>query len=134
MRPRAAEMSGTQLEPSSRLRIIVLGYIIRGPLAGYTWHHLQYIMGLAALGHDVYFVEDSGDYASCYDPQKNIMDTSPTYGLQYAERTFERVGLGNRWAYYDSHTSRWLGACADRILDICASADLLLNLGGANLL
>ena len=43
------------------LRIIVLGYIVRGPLGGMVWHHLQYVMGLAHLGHDVYFIEDSGD-------------------------------------------------------------------------
>jgi hypothetical protein len=116
---------------ASRLRIIVLGYIVRGPLGGLVWHHLQYIMGLAELGHDVYFVEDSGDSLwCCYDPTRHLTDTDPTYGLQLAMRTFERVGLGGRWAYYDAHTSRWLGPCADRILSICATADLVLNLGG----
>jgi hypothetical protein len=116
---------------ASRLRIIVLGYIVRGPLGGLVWHHLQYIIGLAELGHDVYFVEDSGDSLwCCYDPTRHIIDTDPTYGLQLARRTFERVGLGERWAYYDAHTSRWLGPCAARILSICASADLVLNLGG----
>lgn len=116
----------------SHLRIIVLGYIVRGPLGGMAWHNLQYIMGLARLGHDVYFVEDSDDYPSCYDPARGITDTDPTYGLQFATRTFERIGLGYAWAYYDAHTSRWLGPCADRILDVCATADLLLNLCGVN--
>src|SRR5262245_38877153 len=107
---------GMRGQPASRLRIIVLGYIVRGPLGGLIWHHLQYIMGLAELGHDVYFVEDSGDSLwCCYDPTRQITDTDPTYGLQVARRTFERVGLGNRWAYYDAHTTRWLGPCADRI-------------------
>jgi len=116
---------------AGRLRIIVLGYIVRGPLGGLVWHHLQYIMGLADLGHDVYFVEDSGDSLwCCYDPTRHITDTDPTYGLQLAKRTFERVGLGERWAYYDAHTSHWLGPCAERILSICATADLVLNLGG----
>ena len=50
-----------QRETSSRLRIIVLGYIVRGPVGGLAWHHLQYVMGLAHCGHDVYFAEDSGD-------------------------------------------------------------------------
>lgn len=116
----------------SRARIIILGYIVRGPLGGLAWHHLQYVLGLSGLGHDVYFIEDSDDYPSCYDPIRNIMDTDPTYGLRFAAHTFERVGLGDRWVYYDAHTSRWLGPCADRILDICAWADLLLNLSGVN--
>jgi hypothetical protein len=116
---------------TSRLRIIVLGYIVRGPLGGLVWHHLQYVMGLAELGHDVYFVEDSSDSLwCCYDPIRHITDTDPTYGLQLALRTFESVGLGDRWAYYDAHTARWLGPCADRIFSICATADLVLNLGG----
>lgn len=117
---------------TSHLRIIVLGYIVRGPLGGMAWYNLQYLIGLARLGHDVYFVEDSDDYPSCYDPARGITDTDPTYGLQFATHTFERIGLGDHWAYYDAHTSRWLGPCYDRILDVCATADLLLNLGGVN--
>src|SRR5437867_2674268 len=110
------------------MRIIVLGYIVRGPLGGMTWHHLQYVMGLVRLGHDAYFVEDSSDFPACYDPARNVTDADPAYGLKFAARAFTEVGLGNRWAYYDAHTARWLGPCADRILEVCASADLLLDL------
>ena len=38
---------------TDRLRIIVLGYIVRGPMGGMAWHHLQYVMGLARLGHEL---------------------------------------------------------------------------------
>ena len=48
----------------SRLRIIVLGYIVRGPLAGLASHYLQYVLALTRLGHEVYFFEDSDDYAA----------------------------------------------------------------------
>jgi hypothetical protein len=117
----------------SRLRIVVLGYIVRGPMGGMAWHHLQYVMGLTQLGHDVYFIEDSGDSLwCCYDPTRHITDTDPTYGLHFATHAFARIGLGERWAYYDFHTSRWLGPCANHITDICTTADLLLNLGGVN--
>jgi hypothetical protein len=34
-----AGISGTHPERFSRLRIPVLGYIVRGPLAGLTWHN-----------------------------------------------------------------------------------------------
>ncbi|MBD1810653.1 hypothetical protein NDA07_13965 [Microcoleus vaginatus DQ-U2] len=116
----------------SSIRIVVLGYIVRGPLGGLVWHHLQYVMGLAALGHDVYFLEDSDDYPSCYDPVRDIVDTNPTYGLGVLADTFARVGLGERWAYYDAHSSQWFGSCANCILEICSTADLLLNLSGVN--
>lgn len=121
-----------EYDKMSRLQIIVLGYIVRGPLGGLAWHHLQYVMGLARLGHDVYFVEDSDDYPSCYDPSRHITDSNPTYGLRFTERVFESVGLGGRWAYYDAHTTRWLGPCASRIPVLAATADLLLNLSGMN--
>jgi len=116
----------------SKLRIIVLGYIVRGPLGGLVWHHLQYVIGLSQLGHDVFFLEDSDDYPSCYDPSRNVIDVDPTYGLRFAKATFEHYGFGERWAYYDAHTSRWFGPCAGRIVEICADADLLLNLSGIN--
>jgi hypothetical protein len=120
------------LGPNSRLRIIVLGYIVRGPLGGMAWHHLQYVLGLARLGHDVYFVEDSDDYESCYNPVTFEMSTDPAYGLGFAGRAFGAVGLGERWAYWDAHTSRWLGPAGAGIQGVCAGADLLLNVSGVN--
>lgn len=117
---------------ASRLRVVVLGYVVRGPIGGLAWHHLQYVLGLARLGHDVYFVEDSDDYAACYDPSKDAMTTDPSYGLRFAADAFERLGLGARWAYYDAHASVWRGAAHASAPDICASADILLNLSGVN--
>jgi hypothetical protein len=113
-------------------RIAVLGYIVRGPLGGLAWHHLQYVTGLRALGHDVLFVEDSDDYPSCYDPSRHVVDTDPSYGLRFAAETFERVGAGGLWAYHDAHAGRWLGPAAGRARGFCESADLVLNLSGVN--
>jgi hypothetical protein len=121
-----------RIAAADRLRIIVLGYIVRGPIGGLAWHHLQYVMGLAALGHDVYFLEDSDDYVSCYNPVRDAMDVDPGYGLAFAERCFERVGLGDRWCYHDAHAGRWHGPCGDDMPALCGRADLLLNLSGVN--
>lgn len=114
------------------LRILVLGYMVRGPLGGMAWHHLQYVMGLSNLGHEVYFIEDSDDYPSCYDPEKYVTDVDPSYGLRFAADCFARVGLADSWVYYDAHTSRWLGPCAASIHKLCQSADMVLNLSGGN--
>ncbi|MDP8930964.1 MAG: hypothetical protein M3O70_20920 [Actinomycetota bacterium] len=117
---------------AERLRVAVLGYIVRGPLGGLAWHHLQYVLGLSRLGHDVYFVEDSGAYPACYDPSRDTTDTDPTYGLRFADRLFGDLGLGDRWAYHDAHTGRWFGPCVDRIPTVCRTADLVLNLSAVN--
>ena len=115
-----------------RLRIVVLGYVVRGPLGGLAWHHLQYVMGLARLGHDVYFIEDSDHYPSCYDPDRGVTDADPSYGLRFAASAFQRVGLGERWAYHDSHTACWRGPLGAGAAQICSSADLLLNVSAVN--
>jgi hypothetical protein len=115
-----------------RLRIIVLGYIVRGPMGGMAWHHLQYVLGLHRLGHDVYFVEDSDDFPSCYDPSRGVMDIDPSYGLHFASHAFARLGLADRWAYHDVHTGRWLGPCSDRAPGVFLSADAVLNVSGVN--
>ena len=42
------------------MRIIVTGLIAQHPLGGVTWDYVQYAVGLARLGHDVFYFEDSG--------------------------------------------------------------------------
>lgn len=112
--------------------MLVLGYIVRGPLGGLAWHHLQYVLGLARLGHEVYFLEDCADYPSCYDPSTDSMGTDASYGLRFIASTFENMGLGDRWGYLDFLTGGYVGPLAERILRICTDADLLLNLSGVN--
>jgi len=115
-----------------KLRIVVLGYVVRGPIGGMAWHHLQYVLGLVRLGHDAWFVEDSDDYPGCYDPARHVVDADPTYGLAFAARAFRRLGLTERWAYHDAHGGGWMGPAADRAPEVCRSADLVLNLSGVN--
>lgn len=125
--------ASTQPAPiGRRLRIVVLGYIVRGPLGGMAWHHLQYVLGLVRLGHDVLFIEDSDDYPSCYDPSRDCVDTDASFGLQFTAAAFKRLGLDTQWAYYDSHSSRWDGPAGDRAAAFATSADLLLNVSGVN--
>jgi hypothetical protein len=126
-------MNSESRSRSERLRILVLGYIIRGPMGGMTWHHLQYLLGLQALGHSVIYVEDSGDSDhSCYNPHSGITGKDPSYGLQYAASVFQRSGYGDQWAYYDAHAQRWLGPLASHVVAQSKDCDLLINLSCAN--
>lgn len=114
------------------LRVLVLGYLVRGPMGGMAWHYLHYLLGLHRMGHDVWFLEDSYDYESCYDPRTHEINADPTFGLAWGSDVLERIGLGGRLAYWDQHTERWLGPAAPRALELCASADLLINISGYN--
>src|SRR5262245_17757600 len=115
-----------------KLRVAVLGYIVRGPVGGMAWHHLQYVLGLVRLGHDVRFVEDSDDYPGCYDPARGVVDEDATYGLRFAAAAFDRLGLRDCWAYHDAHAQRWCGPAADTILPWLARADVVLNVSAVN--
>ena len=117
---------------TDKLRILVLGYVVRRPLGGGAWPTIQYALGLKRLGHEVYFLEDSEDWGACYDPSRHITDEDPSYGLKFAGQAFEAVGLGESWAYYNAHRDAWHGPCADKVHDICRSADLLINNSGVN--
>ncbi|MDQ3749280.1 MAG: hypothetical protein M3367_09770, partial [Acidobacteriota bacterium] len=117
---------------NSKLRILVLGYIVRGPLGGLAWHHLQYVLGLSKLGHDVIFLEDSHDYAACYNPLTGEMNTDPSYGLRFIDKAFKKLNLNDLWAYYDAHTNQWFGKTKAEMFDFFASTDVLLNISGVN--
>jgi len=117
---------------NSKLRILVLGYIVRGPIGGMAWHHLQYVLGLSKLGHDVVFLEDSDDYPGCYNPPTGEVNTDPRYGLRFIEDCFKKLNLDGLWAYYDAHTNQWFGKTRAEMFDFFVSTDILLNLSGVN--
>ncbi len=119
---------------TQRLRIIVCDYLVRGPVGGMAWSTVHYLKGLIDLGHEVYYLEDSGEYPACYDPSLHITGVDPTYGLAYADQVLSFVGLSDAWAYYDAHTEQWHGPQAEWVESLCASADIAFNLGGSNLL
>jgi len=114
------------------LRVIVLGYIVRGPLGGLVWHHLQYVLGLLELGYDAWFIEDSEDYPACYDPRTDSLGTDPSYGLEFCRLAFSQTGAGERWTYFDAHTRQWLGPAAAGAEMLIRSADIVLNISGVN--
>jgi GT2 family glycosyltransferase len=117
----------------SRLRVIVMGWIIRGPSGGMAWHYLNYVGSLLELGHDAYYIEDSSGRICYYNHfEDGSTDSGP--GLAFASAAFDRLGLGDRWAFYDELDHRWKGARAGDAAELCRSADLVLNVSGTNFL
>jgi hypothetical protein len=116
----------------TRLRIIVLGFLVREPTGGLAWAYLNYLCGLMELGHDVYYLEDSSDRPSCYGADLSGPSTDPAYGLSFAARVLGNIGLGDRWGYYDAHTKTWQGPRKNDALVLCQTAELVLNVSGYN--
>jgi hypothetical protein len=122
--------------PESSLRIIVTGFIAQHPLlGGVTWDYLQYPLGLARLGYDVYYFEDSGEWPykldggpcgdnwTAYDCQENV---------SHLATVMSRFGFENKWAYrFPIGEGKWYGLSDTKRAEILKSADLLVNVSGS---
>src|SRR3954464_12499272 len=91
---------------------------------------VQYAIGLARLGHDVWFVEEASWEAACFDPERDEMTDDPARGIEELVRVLEPHGLGQRWAYRElGGRCHGLGQAAlERLFE---GADLYLDLSGS---
>jgi hypothetical protein len=113
----------------SGLRIVVTGLIGQYPLGGVAWDYIQYVVGLARLGHDVYYFEDSGQWP--YNPKDGGIGEGPEFTVRYLEGLMGCFGLEERWAYRFPRGPRWFGMSESRREEVLTRADLLINVSGA---
>src|SRR5438876_3770530 len=92
--------------------IILAGYLARFPIGGYAWQAAHYLLGLRALGHDVWFYEDTGLYTQAYNPTTNELGPCYDYGIGATGAFLSRLGFGDRWVFVDVATGREHGSCA----------------------
>ncbi len=111
------------------MKILLAGIIARYPFGGVTWCSVNYLLGLRALGHDVFYVEDTGE--CIYDPVQNAMTEAPSYGTRYIHDSLAPFGLGDRWSLVN-YDGRHHGASHDTLKAFCADADLYVNLSGGS--
>jgi hypothetical protein len=79
-----------------RLRLVVLGDIGGRPYGGQTWMILNWLRGLQALGHEVWYVEDHLWWP--YDPEQDTVTDDCAYVVKHVATCTDRIGLGGRWA------------------------------------
>ena len=101
----------------------------RYPFGGVAWCSLMYLIGLRALGHDVFYVEDTGECV--YDPVANARTTDPGYGTRFIHDALEPFGLGDRWSFVN-YDGRHHGQDAGAVKRFCADADIFLDLSGGS--
>jgi hypothetical protein len=112
----------------SRLQIIVTGLIAQYPLGGMTWHYLQYLLGFKRLGHDVYYLEDTGQWP--YNPHEGGVSKGHEFNVRYLSELMVRFGLADKWAYCFPWGPQWFGLSETKREEIKKSADLLINVSG----
>ena len=111
------------------MKIVLAGIIARYPYGGVTWCSLMYLLGLRSLGHDVCYIEDTGE--CIYNPELNTLSQDPTYGTTYINDTLTPFELGHRWCFIN-YDETYHGMSRQELLDFCQNADLYINLSGGS--
>lgn len=113
----------------SKLRIVVGGYLGLLPAGGVVWDYLQYPLGFAELGHDVYYIEDTGLWPIF---QESNEDQSAKRNVAHLRRVMESFDLADRWAYRDAVSGQSFGLSERQVQDVCKSADVFVNVSCAS--
>jgi len=106
------------------MKIIFAGTIGRSGLGGQAWASLQYLLGLGALGHEVFYLEDCGDCSWVYNWEKQEWTFELEYPAAYVRECLAPFGAKNRWIYRTNAGSA--GAPLEEFLEFCKVADLLI--------
>jgi hypothetical protein len=104
--------------------VVFSGTIGRLPLGGRAWIEMNYLAGLAALGHDVYYLEECGEGSWVYHWDDEELTTDLAYPAGFVRRALDRIGLADRWIYRAGEESE--GMDAGEFKEVCADADVLL--------
>lgn len=116
----------------SRLRIIVTGMVGLYPVGGVAWDYLQYIVGFARLGHDVYYHEDTWSWP--YHPVEKTHTADGSYSAAYLRDFFNAYApeLADRWHYLHLHEQSF-GMRREAFDAVAADTDVFLNVSGASM-
>jgi hypothetical protein len=119
------------MRSTQRLKIIVAGMAAQYPVGGVAWDYLQYPIGLARLGHEVVYHEDTWCWP--YDPVKRTMTDDPSYSAAYLGDFFARYApqLAERWHYLHLHETS-CGMSRAAFDAFAKSADLFINVSGGS--
>ncbi|MDQ3179352.1 MAG: hypothetical protein M3Q33_02410 [Acidobacteriota bacterium] len=108
-----------------KLRIIVGGYIGLMPVGGLTWHYVQYPVGFAELGHDVFYIENTRCYP-IYQKEVSKWDDC-SLSVEYLSKVMDFFGMSERWAYRDVASGKCFGLPLEKVQEIINTADILVN-------
>lgn len=112
------------------MQIVITGLIATYPLGGLTWDYLQYIQGLHLLGHDVFYLEDTGNWV--YNPGLNTFTEDCSFNLHYLNSVLTFAAgpaMTRRWSFR-SPRGEYFGLTEQETEAVCNQADLFINVSG----
>jgi hypothetical protein len=115
----------------SGIRIVVSGYIGQYPMGGVAWDYIQFFLGLRSLGHDVYYVEDTGQWP--YNPDAGGLIEQPdcSFNVAYVSDLFARFEAEDRWSYRFFWDDSWYGVSKQQRAEVLRTADVIVNVSGS---
>lgn len=121
------------VKPHTGLRVVITGLIAQHcKMGGVTWDYLNVLLGFKRLGHEVYYIEDSGEWPYRLDGTVGAaaMAEDCSANVAYLDRVMSRFDLGDKWAYRSARHDEWFGLTESRRADLLQTADLLINVSG----
>jgi hypothetical protein len=112
------------------LKVIVTGLVATYPVGGVAWDYLQYVQGFRALGCEVYYLEDTGQWL--YDPARETFSPDASGGARYLAESLAALdpAMGRAWALR-APDGTLHGLDEPTLARVCGEADIFLNLSGA---
>ncbi len=113
-----------------KLRIVVTGLAATYPFGGVFWDYFQYVLGFKKLGHDVLYIEDTGQW--CYDPVNRTFSESGDQNASILAKEINKLEpeLTDKWFYRDS-TGKTFGKSWKDVVRFCKSADIFLHISAS---
>ena len=100
------------------------------PLGGVAWDYFHYLTGLAALGHEVVYHEDTWCWP--YDPVKQYVVDTGDYAAAFFDSFFKQHAphLADKWHFLLLHDKSY-GMSRQKFDEFAKTADIFLNVSGA---
>jgi hypothetical protein len=100
------------------------------PYAGMAWMHMQVLLGLKRLGHEVYYFEVTSVWP--YNPILHSNTNDPEYSVNYLNKLFSGFNVEGHWALRSSYSDHgWYGMSKQKAEDLLKNADLVFNVSGS---
>lgn len=106
--------------------VIVSGLAATYPLGGVAWDYLQYLLGFHQLGHEAYYLEDTGGWA--FDPANVTFTDDLTYHAAYVSDFLRALapGLEKRFCVVGPDGRHW-GMSREALSAVVGRADVFIN-------
>jgi hypothetical protein len=110
---------------------VVVGYLVRYPLAGMAWVTLNWLRAVRDLGFEPVFMEAAVTPEACWDVDAGALTDDATYGVRFLESACAASGLGPiRW-WYKGNGRTW-GMTTEEASATLVASTVLLNVGASS--